>query len=88
MNPTMNLLETSFTSGLNSGASDVTSAVGAVGGAIVLCIILVKIAKSQGAAAAVIMAALFGGLAWWLLKMSGMQTIAQVWDATIKTWFK
>lgn len=88
MNPITLLvpLESTITEGISTGSNDVTSAVGAAGGAVVMCLILVKVAKSAGALAAVLMAGIFGGFAWWLLKLDGLATIAQVWDATIKAW--
>lgn len=88
MIPTLTLLESGFSAGINKGSNDLSAALGAAGGAVILCIILFKVFQSRGAFAGLIVAGIAGSFGWWLMKMNGLATLARVWDATISAWFK
>lgn len=73
-----------FVDAITDATNDGTNAVGALGLLLVMLFVITAIWGKRGALVGILMAALAGGLGYWLFKYDGLSTVAQMWDATIK----
>lgn len=75
-------LETDLFGGINNAGSQAADAMGTVGYAALMAILVTVIWKTRGALAGMLAGAFAAAVGYWLLKLDGLATIAQSIDYT------